>query len=170
MSGTAKLDLSALSYRPCVGIMLINSDGLIWLGRRCSDNPEDPDNWQMPQGGIDEAEEPSLAAYRELAEETGTGKAKIIAESAIWLDYDLPPHLLGIALKGKYRGQRQKWFAMRFHGDDADFNIHAPPGGHPPEFDDWRWARGGELLELIVPFKRNVYEAVLAEFSEFIAP
>jgi putative (di)nucleoside polyphosphate hydrolase len=151
-------------YRPCVGIVLLNSEGLIWIGRRCRNIIEDPENWQMPQGGIDPDEDPAKAAKRELAEETGTDKAEIITETAAWHYYDLPEDMLGIALQGKYRGQRQKWFAMRFLGQDSDFNIHAPPGGHPAEFDEWRWASIDEVMGLIIPFKRRVYEAVLEEF------
>jgi putative (di)nucleoside polyphosphate hydrolase len=153
-----------LPYRPCVGIVLLNRDGLIWIGRRHADHAEDPENWQMPQGGIDENEDPAIAARRELAEETGTDKAEIIGEAHLWHNYDLPLNMLGVALKGRYRGQRQKWFAMRFLGEDVDFNIHAPPGGHPPEFDRWRWASIDEVLAGIIAFKRPVYEAVLAEF------
>jgi putative (di)nucleoside polyphosphate hydrolase len=160
-----KVDPLLLPYRPCVGIMLINADGLIWIGRRPPEISAGGENWQMPQGGIDEGEAPELAALRELAEETGTGKAEIIGETRDWLHYDLPPSMLGVALHGKYRGQKQKWFAMRFTGVDTDFNIDNPPGGFKPEFEAWRWARSGELPGLIVPFKRNVYEAVIAEFA-----
>jgi len=147
-----------------VGIMLLNDAGSIWIGRRCKRIVEDPANWQMPQGGIDPDEDPSTAALRELAEETGTDKAHIIGESSLFHHYELPPELLGIALQGRFRGQRQKWFAMRFLGQDADFNIHHPLGGHEAEFDAWRWASAGEVIELITPFKRQVYLAVLDEF------
>lgn len=152
-----------LPYRPCVGIVLLNTTGRIWIGRRMNFGG-DGQYWQMPQGGIDPDEDPALAAHRELTEETGTAKAEIIAEAPLWLHYDLPPDMIGIALKGRYRGQRQKWFAMRFKGTDDEFNIHAPPGGHEPEFDAWRWASADEVLRIIVPFKRPVYEAVLTEF------
>ena len=151
-------------YRPCVGIVLLNSAGLIWIGRRCQNIIEDPENWQMLQGGIDADEDPAKAARRELAEETGAENAEIIAEATVWHHYDLPADMLGVALQGKYRGQRQKWFAMRFRGQDADFNIHAPLGGHEPEFDQWRWAGMDEVMSLIIPFKRPVYEAVFEEF------
>ena len=164
------VDVAELPYRPCVGIVLLNGAGLIWIGRRCKTILEDPENWQMPQGGIDADEDPAIAAKRELAEETGTDKAEIIAETSLWYHYDLPAHLIGTALQGRYRGQRQKWFAMRFLGEDGDFNIHAPPGSHPPEFDEWRWASIDDVLDLIVPFKRPVYEAVLAEFRSLLAP
>jgi putative (di)nucleoside polyphosphate hydrolase len=153
-----------------VGIVLLNGAGQIWIGRRCKTILEDPENWQMPQGGIDPEEDPAIAAKRELAEETGTDKAEIIAETALWHHYDLPPDLVGTALQGRYRGQKQKWFAMRFLGEDSDFNIHAPAGGHEPEFDEWRWASTDEVLGFIVSFKRPVYEAVLAEFSALMSP
>lgn len=169
MNNTARaIDPLLLPYRACVGIMLINAEGLIWIGRRHPANVEDGENWQMPQGGIDRGEAPDRAAFRELAEETGTDKAEIIGEARDWLHYDLPPSMLGVALHGKYRGQRQKWFAMRFAGVDTDFNIDNPAGGLDPEFDAWRWARGDELPGLIVPFKRNVYEAVIEEFRSLI--
>ncbi|WP_088348618.1 MULTISPECIES: RNA pyrophosphohydrolase [Rhodomicrobium] len=169
MSDETVYAASNLPYRAGVGIMLINADGLVWVGRRRQDVMEAGENWQMPQGGIDEGEAPAAAALRELAEETGTDKAEIIAETALWLHYDLPAEVVGIALKGKYRGQRQKWYAMRFTGADEDFNIHAPPGGHIPEFEAWRWIAADELPGLIVPFKRNIYEAVIEEFRSLLA-
>ncbi|NJM33683.1 MAG: RNA pyrophosphohydrolase [Rhodomicrobium sp.] len=165
---TKPADPAAMPYRPCVGIMLINRSGLVWIGRRRKTIAEDGEHWQMPQGGIDPFEEPAAAAIRELAEETGTAKADILAESRHWHYYDLPPHLLGVALQGRFRGQTQKWLALRFTGEDADFNIHAPPGGHEPEFDTWRWSPVEELLPIIVPFKRPVYEAVIAEFRSYL--
>jgi putative (di)nucleoside polyphosphate hydrolase len=163
------IDYASLPYRPCVGIMLINRDGLVWVGRRRQHIVEDGANWQMPQGGIDPDEDPAVAALRELAEETGASSVEILRETPKWLHYDLPPELVGRALKGQYRGQRQKWFAMRFTGADSDFNIHAPAGGLEAEFDDWRWMRGSELPAVIVPFKRQVYRAVLDEFAEYLA-
>lgn len=169
MSQAGKLvDPSTLPYRSCVGIMLINSQGLIWIGRRRLFVAEGGESWQMPQGGIDPAEAPAVAALRELAEETGTDKAQIIGESSNWHHYDLPPSLVGKGLQGKYRGQKQKWFAMRFTGVDADFNIDDPPGGHQPEFDAWRWVDAADLLRLIVPFKRDVYRAVTEEFRSLV--
>lgn len=145
-----------LPYRPCVGVMLVNPSGMIWVGRRL----DTPNGWQMPQGGIDEGERPCDAALRELHEEIGTDKAEIIAESQTWHRYDLPPHLLGKAWKGKYRGQEQRWFLLRFRGCDSDIDIATDH----PEFDAWQWVAPGSLSSLIVPFKRAVYEQVVAEF------
>jgi len=156
-------------YRPCVGIMLLNGDGLVWIGRR-RDAPGEPEGpgswWQMPQGGIDEREDAAAAALRELAEETGVRSAAIIAASENWHYYDLPPGLRPKAWGGRYRGQRQRWFAMRFTGRDEEV-VLAPPG-HTPEFDAWRWARVGELVDLVVPFKRAVYRQVVEEFARLI--
>jgi putative (di)nucleoside polyphosphate hydrolase len=158
-----------LPYRACVGIMLLNRDSLVWIGRRCDKaNDEGPGQWwQMPQGGIDEAEDPAAAALRELEEETSARSAEIISETPGWLIYDLPDHLIGKAWKGRYRGQKQKWFAARFLGDDSEFNL--APEGQTPEFDAWRWAPMEELAHLVVPFKRDVYEQVIAAFRH-LAP
>lgn len=142
-------------YRRNVGIMLLNHQGKAFVGRRI-DTEENA--WQMPQGGVDPGEEPVEAAVRELAEEVGTDKAEIIAETEGWLTYDLPPDLAGTLWRGKWKGQAQKWFAMRFTGMDADIDIAT---AHP-EFSAWRWAARDELTALIVPFKRPVYQAVLA--------
>lgn len=153
-----------LPYRPCVGIMLLNRDGLVWIGRRYDKaNEEGPGKWwQMPQGGIDPREDAARAALRELEEETAVRSAEIIAEAPGWFTYDLPDHLVGTAWKGRYRGQKQKWFAARFLGEDCEIDL--APHGHKPEFDAWRWARMDELPELIVPFKRDVYRQVIAAF------
>ena len=147
---------SDLPYRPCVGVMLVNADGMIWVGRRI----DTPNGWQMPQGGIDDGETPDVAAMRELEEETGTAQAEIVAESGAWHRYDLPPHLLGKAWGGRYRGQEQRWFLVRFTGQDSDINIATDH----PEFDAWQWVAPGALCDLIVPFKRAVYQQVVAEF------
>ena len=153
-----------LPYRPCVGIMLLNRDGLVWVGRRFDKaNEEGPGKWwQMPQGGIDPQEDAARAALRELEEETSVRSAEIVAEAPGWLTYDLPNHLVGVAWNGRYRGQKQKWFAARFLGDDSEIDL--APHGHKPEFDAWRWARMDELPKLIVPFKRDVYQQVIAAF------
>lgn len=159
-----------LPYRPCVGIMLVNARGQAWVGRRLEDIIGEETNfrWQMPQGGIDRGEDPRAAAFRELQEETGATSAEIVAETRDWLHYDLPEVAIGIALKGKYRGQRMKWFAMRFTGDETEFNI-ARINEVSPEFDAWRWAEIAELPQLIVPFKRQVYQDVIAEFTPVLS-
>jgi putative (di)nucleoside polyphosphate hydrolase len=153
-----------LGYRPCVGVMLLNRDGLVWIGRRADKpNPEgDGQWWQMPQGGIDKGEDPRETALRELAEETSIRSATIIAEAPEWYRYDLPKQLIGKSWGGRYRGQMQKWFAARFTGDDSEINLTSP--GHKPEFDQWRWERMDEILDLVVPFKRAVYEKVIDAF------
>lgn len=158
----------SLPYRPCVGVVLISPERKVWIGKRREKLENQRQSWQMPQGGIDRGEDPANAALRELAEETGTDKAEILGRTADWLFYDLPTERVGIALKGKYRGQKQIWFAMRFLGQDADFNILAPPGGHKPEFDDWRWANAEEVIDLIVDFKQPVYKAVFEQFGPFL--
>ncbi len=145
-------------YRPGVGIMLLNRDNHVFVGQRAD---KMSDAWQMPQGGIDDGENPKDAVWRELREEVGTDKAEIIAESANWLHYDLPVDLQKKLWGGKYLGQRQKWFAMRFTGIDADIKIDADA---KPEFMAWQWAHPDQLLDLIVPFKRDVYARVLSEF------
>jgi putative (di)nucleoside polyphosphate hydrolase len=148
---------SDLPYRPCVGIMLFNQDGEVFVGKRIDQTVE---GWQMPQGGIDKGETPREAVLRELQEEVGTGKAEIIGEMEDWITYDLPPHLVGVAFHGKYRGQRQKWFALRFTGSDADIDLAA----HEPEFSAFQWVSLEALPALIVPFKRETYKAVIAAF------
>lgn len=161
---------SGLIYRPCVGLVIVNQAGLVWIGRRpdATGSPEGGGSWwQMPQGGIDPGETPEQAAKRELFEETGITRATIIGESPDWFTYDLPPHLHGKVWGGKYRGQRQKWFLMRFDGTDAEVNI-TPEHGEV-EFDMWRWSSLDEAVELIVPFKRAVYEQVAAVFAPKIA-
>ncbi|CDZ29832.1 RNA pyrophosphohydrolase [Neorhizobium galegae] len=158
-----------LPYRPCVGIMVLNHAGLVWAGRRISQGNSEydgsPQLWQMPQGGIDKGEDPLPAAYRELYEETGMRSVTLLAEAQDWINYDLPAHLIGIGLKGKYRGQTQRWFAFRFDGDESEIAINPPPGGYAPEFDAWEWKPMADLPGLIVPFKRAVYDRVVAEFT-----
>jgi putative (di)nucleoside polyphosphate hydrolase len=147
-----------LPYRRGVGLMLFNRRGQVWVGQRLDQSVE---NWQMPQGGIDDGETPEQAALRELAEEIGTDRAEIIATSRDWLTYDLPPDLIGVAWKGRYRGQQQKWFALRFLGEDSDINIDMPHA----EFGAWRWVDFNQLVDLIVPFKRALYQQVTREFA-----
>ncbi len=156
-------------YRPCVGIMLLNRQGLAFIGRRANkkqgEHVAEGHEWQMPQGGIDAGESPEAAARRELFEETGVKAATLLAEAANWYHYDLPEHLVRSAWKGRFRGQTQKWFAFRFEGKDSDINVLEPGGGEKPEFDAWRWVERGQLVDLIIPFKRKVYEAVVMEFA-----
>ena len=155
-------EIARLPYRPCVGIMLIDRRGRVFVAQRI-DNPGAA--WQMPQGGIDEGESPRQAALRELLEETGTDKVEILAESGNWLRYDLPAELVPRIWGGRYRGQEQKWFALRFLGTDADIDIAT----EEPEFRAWRWADPAELPDLIVPFKRRLYEQLVAEFGHLAA-
>lgn len=168
------VDPETLPYRPCVGIMVLDERGRVWCGRRIAEPQGEMEGasrlWQMPQGGIDQDENPRLAAERELLEETGIHSVALLAETRGWLTYELPPELVGIALKGRFRGQKQKWFAFRFQGEASEIRISDPPGGHTPEFDDWGWKTMDEVLDLVVPFKRPVYEAVIAEFRHLKAP
>ena len=147
-------------YRPCVGLMLVNRAGLLFIGERRGVL----NAWQMPQGGIDPGEDPRAAAMRELHEEVGTDRAELVAESRYWYAYDLPPELRPARWGGNYRGQSQKWFGFRFTGTDADIDI----AGHEPEFVRWRWARPDEVLELAVDFKRPIYQAVLEELEDLV--
>ena len=154
--------------RPNVGAVLFNAAGLILVARRADmPNAEGaPGGWQLPQGGMDEGEDPAIAVFRELEEEIGTAKAEILAEHPDWLNYDLPAELIGKALGGKYRGQTQKWFALRFLGIDADIRLDLDPH---PEFDAWRWAQLAELPGMAVPFKRAIYERLAVDFARFAA-
>jgi putative (di)nucleoside polyphosphate hydrolase len=159
-------------YRPCVGIALFNRDGLVFVGRRHAsagpEHVEGPYAWQMPQGGIDPGEDPLAAARRELYEETNASSVSLLAEAPEWYAYDLPRDVAGRAWRGRYSGQTQKWFAFRFEGEDDEIDI-ASPAGHKPEFDEWRWERLERLPELIIPFKRGVYESVVEAFRPFAA-
>ena len=143
-------------YRPCAGIMLINADGLVFAGQRMDASKP---AWQMPQGGIDAGEKPRQAAFREMKEEIGTDLAEVIGESTGWLDYDVPQKIADRLWKGRYRGQTQKWFLMRFTGTDSDIDIQT----EHPEFRTWKWIVPETLPDLIVPFKRDLYQRVLAE-------
>ncbi len=155
-----------LPYRPNVGAVLFNSNGLVFVARRADmPNAEGPaGGWQLPQGGIDEGEDPRTAVLRELEEEIGTRNAEVIGEHDEWLTYDLPPNLLGIAWRGRYRGQRQRWFALRFLGQDHEIRLDLDPH---PEFDAWRWAPLAELPSLAVSFKRPIYEVLVRSFAPF---
>ena len=158
-----------LPYRPCAGVMVLNRAGLVFVGRRTS-GPEHMDMvhaWQMPQGGIDDDEDPYKAALRELYEETNIRSVEKLGEIAEWLAYDIPRDIVGQAWGGKYRGQKQKWYALRFTGDDSEIDIVNPGGGHDPEFIEWRWATMDDLPGLVVPFKRQTYERVVGEFGKF---
>jgi putative (di)nucleoside polyphosphate hydrolase len=159
----------SLPYRPCAGMMVLNRAGLVFVGRRSS-GPEHIDAthvWQMPQGGIDKDEDPYQAALRELREETNINSVEKLGEMPEWLAYDIPRDLVGEAWGGKYRGQKQKWYALRFLGGEDEIDIVHPAGGHEPEFIDWRWVAMAELPDLVVPFKRATYERVVAEFEKF---
>ena len=155
-----------LPYRPCVGVMVLNRAGLAFIGRRIG-GPEHIDpmhSWQMPQGGIDSGEEPWPAARRELREETNIRSVERVAEISDWLTYDIPREIVGQAWKGKYRGQKQKWFAVRFTGSESEIDVEHPEGAHEPEFATWRWEPLKNVPGLVVPFKRAVYDRVVREF------
>lgn len=158
--------MNDLPYRPNVGAVLFNRDGQVFVARRADlPNAEGPaGGWQLPQGGIDPHEDPGTAVLRELAEEIGTANSEIIGEHPDWLIYDLPDHLIGVALGGRYRGQRQRWFALRFLGEDPEIRLDLDPH---PEFDAWRWAQLSELPALAVEFKRPIYERLARSFGRF---
>jgi putative (di)nucleoside polyphosphate hydrolase len=160
-----------LPYRPCAGMCLLNREGLVFIGRRIN-GPEHVDAthvWQMPQGGIDPDEGTYKAALRELYEETNIRSVERLGEIPEWLTYDIPRELAGQAWDGEYRGQTQKWYALRFTGADSEIDIANPGGGgHKPEFVEWRWEPMRNLPALVVPFKRQIYERVVKEFSEFV--
>ena len=168
----SKIDRESLPYRDCVGVAVFNDRGQVLIGRRrAQGDPEDSVElgapWQMPQGGIDKGEEPKAAALRELFEETSIRSVEPVAEAPGWIYYDLPEAMLGTALKGKYRGQRQRWFAYRFVGGEREINVSEPgDGSMPAEFDTWRWEELSRLPDLIVPFKREAYLQVVAAFKD----
>ena len=157
------IDPNTLPYRACVGVMLINKSGDIFVGERI----DTPGAWQMPQGGIDKGEEPDVAALRELWEETGVDPEHVtlLAQTSDWLTYDLPDHLLGKVWKGKYRGQKQLWFLLRFNSTDDKISI----ASEHPEFAQWKWSPATDLVDEIVPFKKHIYEAVGAEFAPHLS-
>ena len=159
-----------LPYRPCVGLMVLNRQGLVFIGRRI-DGPEHVDMthvWQMPQGGLDPGEDPYECARRELYEETNIRSVERLGEIEDWLTYDIPREIVGQAWNGKYRGQTQKWFALRFTGDDGEIDVAHPAGGHEPEFVEWRWEPMSNLPDLVIPFKREVYQRVVDAFAHLV--
>ena len=160
-----------LPYRPCAGAMILNADGFVFVGRRTG-GPENADRgheWQMPQGGIDPGEAPFDAALRELYEETNVTSATLLAEAPDWYSYDIPAEIAGKGWTRAYRGQTQKWFAFRFAGPEGEIDVRHPGGGaHKPEFEAWRWERMEALPGLVVPFKRGVYDKVVAAFRHLV--
>lgn len=162
-----------LPYRPCVGMAVFNRAGLVWIGRRSDIDVEGEGEghwWQMPQGGLDKEEEPHDAALRELHEETSISSVSVIRGAPGWFSYDLPAGLVPVSWGGRYRGQTQKWFALRFEGADSEIDVLHPAGGkHKPEFLDWRWEKLELLPDLVVPFKREVYRQVAETFHDLAA-
>ena len=162
----------SLPYRDCVGIAVFNQDGNVFIGRRkAGDDPEQSAQqgapWQMPQGGIDKGEDPLRAALRELHEETNISAVSLLAEAPEWIYYDLPDDMLGVVLKGKYRGQRQRWFAFAFTGKDSEIDVESPGGGkHKAEFEAWRLEKLTRTPGLIVPFKKDAYDKVVEAFAD----
>lgn len=161
-----------LPYRACVGLCVFNRQGLVFVGRRIegAEHVDDTHVWQMPQGGIDKGEDTDKAALRELYEETNIRSVEKLGEVDEWLSYDIPRKIGEEVWKGRYRGQTQKWFALRFTGDESEIDLAHPAGGHKPEFSEWRWEPMKNLPGLIIPFKRPVYEKVVEAFSKFAKP
>ena len=165
-----EFDRESMPYRACVGVMLLNAHGKVWIGQRIPKWHGDLSAklWQMPQGGIDKGETPEQAAWRELEEETGATKATLIGKTTDWLYYDIPDDALGVALKGRFRGQKQHWFVMRYEGTDSEFNI--APEDHEPEFDAWKWEQLQALPELVIAFKRDIYTELVKQFGSLAHP
>ncbi len=170
---TKPKSIEDLPYRLNVGIAVFNRTGQVWIGHRSDIDAEGEGEghwWQMPQGGLDKDEDPEACAFRELYEETSIRSVELIRAADGWFTYDLPPELVGISWKGRYRGQKQKWFALRFTGSGAEIDVLAPGGGkHKPEFSSWRWESLARMPELVVPFKRKVYEQVTEAFADIAA-
>ena len=160
---TTDPDAAPLPYRPCAGIMLVNKDNLIFVGQRLDGRSSGI--WQMPQGGIDPGEDPAAAALREMEEEIGTGNAKLVAETRTWLTYDLPADLAPKVWHGRYRGQKQKWFLLRFLGHDVEINLQT----EDPEFSAWKWTDGDSLIKEVIDFKRHIYRQVHTEFAAHLS-
>ena len=160
-TNTSSIRYQDRPYRPCVGIMLINQQGDIFGGQRLDNRAE---AWQMPQGGIDEGEDVETACFREMREEIGTNKADILRLHPDWLNYDIPRPLADNLWSGAFRGQTQKWVALRFTGEDTDINIQT----EDPEFISWQWLSPDELIQRAVPFKRDVYTNIMAEFKDLL--
>jgi putative (di)nucleoside polyphosphate hydrolase len=170
MSKMPPLPYETLPYRPCAAVVVFNPQGLVFIGRRL-DGPEHTDathSWQLPQGGIDPGEDTYRAALRELYEETSIRSVQKLGEIPEWLTYDIPREIASHAWQGKYRGQTQKWYALRFTGKESEINIVEPGGGgHKAEFVQWRWEKLEKTIELVVPFKQQVYARVVREFAQF---